>query len=118
MKRKKFEEFIDCMGFEKLTSFEKTTLATVIGRGNLYILYENYPNVIEKGYGRLGPDIEKLYFLMEILKYQLETNTKCDKLIEQNSKVIEQNNYLSNQNDKLIEQNNQIIELLQKIADK
>ena len=104
MKRKKFEEFIDCMGFERLTSFEKTTLATVIGRGNLYILYENYPNVIEKGYGRLDPDIEKLYFLMEILKYQLETNTKCDKLIKQNSKVIEQNN--------------QIIELLQKIADK
>ena len=117
MKRKKFEEFIDCMGFEKLTSFEKTTLATVIGRCNLYILYENYPNAIE-GSNRLSSEIETLYLPIEILKHQLKTSTKCDRLIKQNNKVIEQNNHLSNQNDKLIEQNNQIIELLQKIADK
>ncbi len=117
MKRNNFEEFLDSLGFEELTSFEKTTLGAVIGRGYVFPLYRNYPNAIE-GSNRLSSEIETLYLPIEILKHQLKTSTKCDRLIEQNNKVIEQNNHLSNQNDKLIEQNNQIIELLQKIADK
>jgi len=30
MKRNNFEEFLDSLGFEELTSFEKTTLGAVI----------------------------------------------------------------------------------------
>ena len=91
-----YEKLVESMGFEELDPFDKNTLIQLIEKGSISFFYDDYPKPPEKklkGYA----ERETLYYLIEILKYQLKTSTKCDTLIEQN---------------------NQIIELLQKIADK
>lgn len=84
-----YEKVLNFIGFKKLDSFDKKTMTMLLQKGPLSLFYKNYPNTI-KDSTIVATDFQVIYFLTEIFKYQLETSTKCDKLIDQNSKVIEQ----------------------------
>lgn len=89
-----FEKILNEMGFNELDSLDRQIINKICNQYFISKFFKDYPNLKDSV---ITLDGIIIILIMEMFKHQLKTNTKCDKLIEQN---------------------NQIIELLQKIADK
>ena len=99
-KKDYYDEFMDMMGFNGLPETERETVKYLLDTITLDKFIKSFLKSPELGPNLPYDSVPGFYTFFSniyILKYLLESNSKSDKIIEQN---------------------NQIIELLQKIADK